>query len=95
MITHKLTITNLARSDILNIHTYTVNRYGRDAAEVYYTLLKQDIRDVREDPYHLGSKSRPEISKNIRSYHTMLSRTRAGGTVKNLVISSFIPANRK
>lgn len=78
----KLTITNPARSDLLDIRAYTVNRYGRDAADSYGTLLKQAIRDVREDPYRLGSKSRPEISKNIRSYHTMLSRTRAGGTVK-------------
>ncbi len=48
----------------------------------YDTLLRQAIYDVREDPYRLGSKSRPEISKNIRSYHITLSRSRAGGAVK-------------
>ena len=78
----KLTITKPARSDILDIRKYTANRYGHSAANSYDTLLKQAIRDVREDPYRLGSKNRPEISKNIRSYHTMLSRTRAGRTVK-------------
>ncbi len=78
----KLTITNPARTDLLNIRVYTVSRYGRETANSYDTLLKQAIRDVREDPYRLGSKNRPEISKNIRSCHTMLSRARAGGTVK-------------
>lgn len=79
----KLTITNPARSDLLDIRKYTANRYGHSVASSYDTLLKQAIRDVREDPYRLGSKNRPEISKNIRSYHTMLSRNRAGRIVKN------------
>ena len=83
MIMRKLTITNPARSDLIDIRTYTVKHYGHRAADSYDTLLKQAIRDVREDPYRLGSKRRPEISKNICSYHTMLSRTRAGRTVKN------------
>lgn len=78
----KITITEPARSDLLDIYKYTVNHYGHNAANSYEILLRQAIRDVREDPYRLGSKSRPEISKNIRSYHTMLSRTKAGGTVK-------------
>lgn len=78
----KLTITIPARSDLLGIRTYTVERYESKAANSYDALLKQAIRDVREDPYRLGSKERPEISKNIRSYHTMLSRSRAGSTVK-------------
>ena len=78
----KLTITKPARSDLLDIRKYTVNRHGHNAANSYETLLEQAIRDLREDPYRLGSKNRPEISKNIRSYHTMLSRTKAGGTVK-------------
>ena len=78
----KLTITNPARFDLFDIQAYTVNRYGRSAADSYDTLLKQAIRDVREDPYRPGSKRRPEISENIRSYHIMLSRARAGGAVK-------------
>ena len=78
----KVTITKPAHSDLLDIRKYTVNRYGHNAANSYESLLKQAIRDVREDPYRLGSKNRPEISKNIRSYHIMLSRERAGRIVK-------------
>ncbi len=93
----KLTITNPARLDLLDIRTYTINRYGRSAADSYDTLLKQAIRDVREDPYRPGSKKRPEISKNIRSYHTMLSRIRAGGTVKRPrhFILYFLPSKNE
>ena len=79
----EITITKPARSDLLDIRKYTVNRYGHNAAGFYEILLKQAIHDVREDPFRLGSKSRPEISKNIRSYRKMLSRYRAGETVKN------------
>ena len=78
----KLTVTDSALSDLLDIRAYTRNRYGRDAANSYDTLLKQAIHDVGEDPYRPGSKKRPEIGKNIRSYHTMLSRARAGGVIR-------------
>ena len=79
----KLTITDPARSDLHDIRRYTLSRYGRVGALAYDALLKQAIRDIREDPFRPGSKERPEIGENIRSYHTLLSRDRAASRVKS------------
>ncbi len=79
----RLTITHPARSDLIDIRTYTIDRYGRAGADAYDALLKQAIRDVWEDPYRPGSQERPEIGANIRSYHSALSRERAASTVKS------------
>ena len=46
----KITITELARSDLLDIRKYTVNRHGHNTANSYETLLKQAIRNIRETP---------------------------------------------
>ena len=78
----KLTITHPARDDLRDIHAYTVERHGTRGAEVYDGLLKQAIRDVWEDPHRPGSRDRPEIGDGIRSYHTRLSRNRAGGEIR-------------
>ncbi len=79
----KLSITNPARSDLTEIRRYTLNQYGRTTADAYGTLLKQAMRDIREDPFRPGSKERPEIGENIRSYHTALSRDRAASGIKS------------
>ena len=73
----KLSITSPARSDLTDIRKYTIDQHGHSAADAYDALLKQAIRDVWEDPFRPGSKERPEIGANIRSYHCALSRERA------------------
>lgn len=78
----RLTVSKPARTDLLNILEYTTDRYGRIIAHYYDMLLNQAIKDIRKDPYRLGSKHLPEIGKTIRSYHIASSRTRAGKTVK-------------
>ena len=78
----KLTITHPARDDLRDIHAYTVERHGTRGSEAYDGLLKQAIRDVWEDPHRPGSRDRPEIGDGIRSYHTRLSRNRAGGEIR-------------
>ncbi len=78
----RLTVTRPARSNLLNIRKYTIDRYGHATAHYYNTLLNQAIQDVREDPYHPGRKRLPEIGKTIHSYHIALSRTRVERTVK-------------
>lgn len=82
MTMRKLLITDPARSDIREIRSYTRGQYGGPAADAYDTLLKQALRDLRDDPFRPGSKERPEIGANIRSYHTALSRERAASGVK-------------
>ena len=79
----KLSITAPARSDLTDIRKYTIDHYGRSGADAYDALLKQAIRDVWEDPFRPGSKERPEIGANIRSYHCALSRDRAASGVKS------------
>ncbi len=79
----KLSITDPARSDLSDIRRYSLNRYGRTIADDYGELLKQAMRDIREDPFRPGSKERPEIGENIRSYHTALSRDRAASGIKS------------
>lgn len=78
----KLIVTAPARSDLAEIRRYTRARYGGRAADAYDALLKQALRDLRDDPLRPGSSERPEIGQNIRSYHTALSRKRAASKVK-------------
>ena len=60
----KLIVTAPARSDLRDIRRDTFNRYGEGTAAAYDALLKQALRDIRDDPYRPGSKERPEIGKN-------------------------------
>ncbi|VAX07384.1 hypothetical protein MNBD_GAMMA26-2648 [hydrothermal vent metagenome] len=79
----KLLVTTPAQSDLSNIHSYTQEHYGFLGAKAYDVVLKQALLDLRDDPYRPGSKERPEIDGNIRSYHTSFSRERAGSGVKS------------
>ncbi len=79
----KLSITDPARSDLTDIRRYTLIQYGRTTADAYGALLKQAMRDIREDPFRLGSKERSEIGEKIRSYHIALSRDRAASGIKS------------
>ncbi|TQV70063.1 type II toxin-antitoxin system RelE/ParE family toxin [Denitrobaculum tricleocarpae] len=79
----KLSITATARYDLTDIRKYTIDHYGRSGAGAYDALLKQAIRDVWQDPFRPGSKERPEIGPNIRSYHSTLSRERSASDVKS------------
>ena len=79
----KVSITGPARGDLTDIRRYSVERYGRTIADAYNVLLKQAIRDVRDDPYRPGSKERSDIGENIRSYHTALSKVRAPSAIKS------------
>ena len=78
-----LLVTEPASHDLADIRRYTRERHGPRAAAAYDTVLKQALRDIRDDPYRLGSKERPKIGVAIRSYHTALSRKRAGSAVRS------------
>ena len=79
----RLIITDSARSDLLDIRRYTLGRYGETKAKAYDLLIKQALRDLRDDPNRPGSRDRPEIGESIRSYHTALARGRSGSGVKS------------
>lgn len=78
----RLIVTAPARSDLADIRRYTRARHGVRAANAYDALLKQAMRDLRDDPLHPGSSERPEFGRNIRSYHSALSGKRAASKVK-------------
>ena len=77
-----LIITAPAQSDLRAIRRYTVDHYGRRGANAYDALLKQALRDIRDDPFRPGSTERPELGRAIRSYHVAFSRGRARSRIK-------------
>ena len=79
----RLIVTAPARSDLADIRRYTLDRHGLRGADAYDVLLKRALLDLRDDPFRIGSKERPEIGENIRSYHTALSRGRASSRIKS------------
>ena len=79
----RLIITDPARSDLIDIRRFTVNRHGPVPADAYDAVLKQALGDIRGHPYRPGSKERSEIGEAIRSYHIALSRDRAESGVKS------------
>ncbi|MBP5857419.1 type II toxin-antitoxin system RelE/ParE family toxin [Marivibrio halodurans] len=80
---YSLKLTTPARRDLSEIRDYTIETHGRDAADAYDAVLRQALKDIREDPYRPGSIERPEIGESIRSFHTSLSRKRAPSDVKS------------
>lgn len=89
----RLIVTAPARADLRNIRSYTVEHHGHRGADAYDALLKQALRDIRDDPLRPGSRDRPEIGAGIRSYHTAHSRARAGtriGSPRHFVLY-FLP----
>lgn len=78
----RLIVTAPARFDLVDIRRYTRARHGMRAGDAYDGLLRQALRDLRDDPSRPGSRERPEIGAGIRSYHVARSRERAGSRIK-------------
>lgn len=76
-----LRITAPARSDLREIRSYSVEQYGTAGTDAYDAVLRQAISDIQDDPHRPGSRERPEIDENIRSYHTALSKERVASGV--------------
>jgi len=79
---YRLVRTAAALSDLSAIRDYTLQNFGEAVWRSYTALLRQSFKDIRNDPYRLGSKERPEIGQGVRSYHISHSRTRAQADVK-------------
>lgn len=78
----KLIVTDPAKEDLLRIGVYTKEMFGERAAQAYSKLLRQAFADIRDDPDRPGSKERPEIAGNLKSYHISLSKMRSTPRVK-------------
>ena len=82
-ISYNLVRTTKAESDLKEIRDYTIKTHGPEAAKAYNALLRQAFKDIRDDPFRLGSRERPEIGANVRSFHISLSKIRAESDIKS------------
>jgi toxin ParE1/3/4 len=64
-------IGRLAVADIL---TWSQRRFGSTARKRYEALIFASISDVTVDPFRSGSRSRPELAADARTYHLAFSR---------------------
>ena len=72
----QLRLSALARADIVDILSWTGQRFGNQVLTRYEKLLSTSLRDLGADPVRLGSISRPELGDGVRSYHLRHSRDR-------------------
>jgi toxin ParE1/3/4 len=54
-----------AKKDLLDIHAYTQNKWGRQQAQKYIDALEKRCDELAQSP-HLG-RERPEIKPDYRS----------------------------
>jgi toxin ParE1/3/4 len=66
-----------AEADIIQILTYTQDRFGAIARRRYEALLIACLRDIAADPERPGKVTRPEFGVGVRSYHLCHGRARA------------------
>lgn len=71
-----------AKQDIKNIWHYTAAMYNADQADTYGTLIRQALRDIKQNPERPSSLPRPDLGDGIRSYHIELSKKRSGMGIK-------------
>jgi toxin ParE1/3/4 len=75
----RIVLSPAARQDIRDILLWSIDKFGTKAAARYRALLIQCLRDLAIDPLRPGSKTRPELADNARTYHLALSRSGAEG----------------
>jgi toxin ParE1/3/4 len=75
----RIVLSPTARQDIHNILLWSIDKFGTNAAALYRALLIQGLRDLALDPLRPGSKTRPELADNARTYHLALSRSDVEG----------------
>lgn len=66
-----------AQADIVDLLAWTEENFGGVARFRYEQLLVTALRDVAAEPERINSIARPELGKNVRSYHLRHSRERA------------------
>ena len=79
IVSNQILVTNAAKDDIRTILRWSLKEFGAAAALRYSNLIEQAIRDLRDDPMQSGSKARPELGKDVRTYHLYFSRDHVSG----------------
>ena len=74
-------ISHAAASDIIDILTWSQDRFGHEARTRYERLIATAIRDNAADPKRPGSFERPELGDGVRSWHLRGSRDHTAGPV--------------
>lgn len=67
-------LSDVAKADLLDIATYTQERYGERQADAYEQVLRNAIEAICTEPLRPGSRDRSTDLKQpgLRSYHTAL-----------------------
>jgi toxin ParE1/3/4 len=75
-----LRVSGPAQRDAADILAWSSRNFGAAAALRYEALLAQALKDIRNDPFRLGTKERPELKvKGVRTYHLFFSRDHVPG----------------
>ncbi|MBN2296064.1 MAG: type II toxin-antitoxin system RelE/ParE family toxin [Pirellulales bacterium] len=74
-------ISPAAEHDIESILAWTHQQFGESGRLRYEALLVRAILDVADDPQRMGSRRRPEIHSDARTYHLWHSRNRVEAAV--------------
>ena len=70
-----------AKKDLLDIHAYTQNEWGRQQAQKYIYALEKRCDELAQSP-HIG-RERPEIKPGYRSSVLDTNRARDGRAVRH------------
>ena len=77
-----LQVSTDARQDIRAIYIYTTQRYSREQAKTYRSLIEQALVDLENNPTRLGSTEIPEIGEGVRGYRLSLATQKTKATIK-------------
>ena len=77
----RLKFSRAARQDLFDIELRSIGMFGAEQTVRYRRLIGQALEDIDVDPYRPGSKPRPDIGSNFRSYRVELSGKRSGAGV--------------
>lgn len=63
-----------ARTDIMDILSYTERKFGKSARQRYQSLLQTAFRSLSNNPEQAGSVAREELAPGLRSLHLVYCR---------------------
>ena len=72
-----LRFSRTAVRDIEEILAYTLTHFGARKHEQYKALIRQALRDIAADPDRSPAKRRPELHRDVRTFHIARQGRRA------------------
>ncbi len=70
-------LSEAAQADLIDILAWIHAHFGDIARQRYESLIVAALRDIASQPDRVGSLERPELGKEVCSWHLCLSRERA------------------